>query len=151
MFKIKQIVPSAFCLSCDGCCRFSQPDTVWQPYLLKEEKKDLKDLIRLLDTGAGFTCVSLDIPDNKCQVYSWRPFECQLYPFLINRQASQIFLAADLKCLFVKKNLKTKKFKQYSQYLNNFLKSPHYKKIFKGNPQVIQNYPEVINLVELKF
>lgn len=151
MFKIKQITPSNFCLKCDGCCRFSQADTVWQPHLLKEEKKDLEDLIRLLDTETGFICASLGMQDNKCKIYARRPFECQLYPFLVNRKENKIFLAVDLKCPFAKENLKTKEFRDYMEYLTKLFKNPSCKNILKNNLQIIQIYPEVINLAELKF
>ena len=153
MFKIKQIVPSGFCLRCDGCCRFSQLDTIWQPHLLNEEQKKLSKKVYLIPNiqQGNFMCVSFNHKTHKCKIYARCPFECQLYPFLISRKGKNIFLAVDLKCPFVQENLKTKKFQEYLQYLTNVFGRTRYKKSLKDNPQLIQNYPGLINLVELKF
>lgn len=163
MFGIKQIIPEGFCLKCDGCCRFSHPDTVWSPFLLKEEidnflKQGLAPSlittsknIRVVsfDKGNIFICALLDPQENKCKIYSFRPFDCQLYPFLINRDGGKIFLAADLRCLFVKENLEKDEFKKHAQYLRGLLNSPDLLNIKKDNPQIAQEYAEVINLFEL--
>lgn len=153
MFKLKQFVSSNFCLKCEGCCRFNQQDTIWSPRLLNEEKEKLDKKIRLLSNPkqGNFICACFDIRDNKCKVYAFRPFECQLYPFLINRKAEDIFLAVDLRCPFIKENLKGQSFKDYSQYLTNFLNSPGQLNILQNNPQIVQAYTEVITLSELKL
>jgi Fe-S-cluster containining protein len=93
----------------------------------------------------------LNLKDNKCKIYFFRPFECQLYPFLINRNAGKAFLAVDLKCPFVKQRLETKEFKEYTKNLSGILNSPSLIKILKNNPQIIQAYPEALNLRELNF
>lgn len=173
--QIKQFVPAQTCLSCQGCCRFSQKDSAWSPRLLNAELDDfLKNnilpglvspdrKIRLmpnpeqggftppLGTGAGFICPLFSPQDNKCKVYASRPFECQLYPFLINRKTDKVFLALDLKCPYAEENLETKKFKDYVRYLTKLLDTQDYPDLLKNNPQLIQAYPdkEVLNLVEL--
>lgn len=153
MFKLKQFVLSGFCLKCAGCCRFDQEDTIWSPRLLNKEKERLGKKIHLIPNPkqGNFLCSFLNIQNNKCKTYSFRPFECQLYPFLINRKEEDIFLAVDLKCPFVKKNLKDPRFKEYTQYLNDFLNSPRQLNILKNNPQIIQVYTEVLNLTKLKI
>lgn len=153
MFKLKQFVSSDYCLKCDNCCRFSQQDTIWLPRLLNEEKEKLDKKIRLLSNPkhGNFICACFNIQDNKCKIYSFRPFECQIYPFLINRKEENIFLAVDLRCPFIRENLKSEKFKEYISYLAKFLNNPSVPNMLRSNPQIIQTYTEVINLAELKF
>jgi len=160
---IRQIIPRDYCLSCQGCCRFSQQDSVWLPCLLNEEienllKKDFPPSI--ISPGKkirsqphleedNFVCSFFQPQDNKCKIYTFRPFECQLYPFLINKKEEEIFLAADLRCPFVQKNLENSEFKLYFRYLTDFFNSQGGTALLKNNPQLIQTYPEVSNLLKL--
>lgn len=156
MFNIKQLVPSEFCLECDGCCRFAEKNSVWFPHLLRGEEKIIpKDKFRVVPgkKDNNFLCTFLDIEDNKCKIYESRPFECRLYPFLLNRdtKSGKIFLAVDTNCLFVGENLKKAEFKKYAEYLTSLLKNHDFSKLLKNNPQIIQSYPDVLNLAELKY
>lgn len=160
---IKQAILKDYCLSCVSCCRFSEQDSVWLPHLLGEEIEELlkKNFppslisqdknIRSLPNPAqnNFICSFLQPKDNKCAIYAFRPFECQLYPFVINRKADKVFLALDLRCPFVKENLESQKFKEYIHYLTAFFNSSRRIKILKNNPQIIQIYEDVLNLAEL--
>ncbi len=162
---IKQVVPQEVCLECQGCCRFQKIDSVWSPCLLDEEIQDLLDkkippagissnkkpLLIPNAQGTGFICPFFDAKDNKCKIYGFRPFECQLYPFLINRKEEKFFLAVDLKCPFVQENLESQKVKAYVQYLTNFFNSPRSIKILRDNSRVVQIYAGVLNLAELKL
>lgn len=163
---IKQLVPNDICLKCRQCCRFSAMDSVWLPCLLEEEMQDLldkKDLpavsislkrkIQPLPNpqGDGFICPFLDAQDNKCKIYNTRPFECQLYPFLISIRGKKVILTVDLNCPFVKDNLRTKEFKEYAEYLAQFFNSAAQLKILKNNPQIIQAYEEVLDIMELEI
>lgn len=161
---IKQFIPQNYCLSCQGCCRFAQVDSVWSPCLLDEDLKELaknnlspsiissRKKIRLIPFHKqdNFICPLLGL-DSKCKIYSFRPFECQLYPFLLNRKGRKVFLAIDLNCPYAKGNLKAPAFKKYTRYLAGLLGRPRRLSALKNNPQVIQEYPEVLNLVELKI
>lgn len=142
MFDIKQLIPSEFCLECDGCCRFQSGDSVWFPRLLKKERVVLKyKNSACSNLGAG----------NKCKIYKKRPFDCALYPFLINRDTAsgKVFLSVHLSCPFVARNMKNEDFKEYTAYLAAFMKSWDFLKMLKNNPQIIQSYTEILNLVEL--
>jgi len=151
---LKQIIPEEFCLKCDGCCRFAEVNSVWFPHLLKAEEKIIpKGKLRIvLDKKSGnFICSFLNAKNNKCKIYSIRPFECCLYPFLLNRDAEsdKIFLAVDTNCTFVKENLKKPEFKKYTEYLTTLFNSLDFSELMKNNPQLIQSYPDVLNLAEL--
>ncbi|MFA4842742.1 MAG: YkgJ family cysteine cluster protein, partial [Candidatus Omnitrophota bacterium] len=101
---IKQIIPQEVCLKCQGCCRFSEKDSVWSPSLLDEEAESLgQKKILLIASAAGnvFFCSFFEPEKNACKIYSRRPFECQLYPFLLKRKDKKTFLAVDPKCPFI--------------------------------------------------
>ena len=163
---IKQFVPSEACLRCQGCCRFRDELSVWSPCLLDEEVVDLSDskdicavsvsidkrlLLLPHPTGDGFICPFLDIGDNKCRIYATRPFECQLYPFLLNLRGKKIILTVDLNCPYIKEKMNTPEFKEYVEYLTAFLNSPVQLEILKDNPHILQAYEEVQEIVELNF
>ena len=163
---IKQFVPSEYCLKCRGCCRFRDQLSVWSPCLLEEEVVDFADnkdipavsvsidkhLVLVPDpSGEGFICPFLNSKDNDCRIYSIRPFECQLYPFLLNLRGKKIILTVDLNCPYVKEKMNTPEFKEYVEYLTAFLNSPEQLEILKDNPHILQAYEEVREIVELNF
>lgn len=163
---IKQILPSKFCLECQGCCRFNSSESIWSPRILKEEIKDfLKNnlppallsqdslKIRLIPFREqnNFLCPFLILENNKCKIYDFRPFECQLYPFLFNRKDNRVYLAVDLKCPFIKENLEKQNFKEYTQYLIQLFDRPQWLNALKNSPQIIQEYEQVLDLEELKI
>ncbi len=147
---IRQFIPQEVCLKCKGCCRFSQEDSVWVPRLLKEEEGVLSE-IRVIPSqeGNNFICSFFNPEDNHCKIYAERPFECQLYPFLLKKKSGKIFLGLDLNCPFTKGKIETKEFSEYLNYLIGLLKSQQYAAILKSNPQVIQGYPEAEELSAL--
>ena len=161
---IKQFIPQEFCLKCHGCCRFAKINSPWTPLFLKEEAGALA-AEKLLDetmasagkiplisnTGkeGGFICSFLNTGFNQCRIYRMRPFECQLYPFLLNRQGSKVFLAGDFNCPFLKENSNTPAFKEYASFLTTYLNSPYYRKILNDNPKLLQAYNGVVNLSDL--
>lgn len=162
---IKQIIPQEVCLKCQGCCRFKKIDSAWSPCLLDEEIQDLLDkkippacissAKKILPIpnpqGEGFICPFLDIKDNKCRIYGLRPFECQLYPFLINFRGKKVILTLDLNCPYVSGHLKDGDFKKYTDSLIAFLNSTAQIRILKDSPQIIQAYEDVLDVIELEL
>ncbi len=162
---IKQFVPQEACLKCQGCCRFKEMDSVWTPCLLEEEVQDLidKDIppayinmqrkIRPVPNpkGEGFVCAFFEAGSNKCKIYQMRPFECQLYPFLINLRNKKVVLTVDLNCPYAKENMNKKEFKEYVNYLSAYLDSPKQLEMLKDNPQIIQAYEDVLDVIELNL
>jgi len=159
---MKQFLPKEACLKCQGCCRFAEAADVWAPNLLD------KEISLLSKRSAGsistdkkikpvfskdkdiFFCPFLNYSDNKCRAYSCRPFECRLYPFLINRSAGRVYLAADPNCPFIAGKMETKQFKDYAAYLARLLNGRAFRKMLKDNPQVIQEYPQAANIALIK-
>ena len=148
---IKQFVKEDFCLKCLGCCRFREKNSLWSPQLLKEEASSLEQAVELVfDPGQNiFLCSSFVPADNECKVYTLRPFECQLYPFLLNKRSENIFLAVDLNCPFVKERFDTDEFKDYVEYLAEFFNENA--QVLRNNPQLIQSYREVQDLIEINI
>jgi len=138
---------------------------VWLPCLMEEEIQDLLDknippatisIDRKIQPvphpdNEGFICAFFDLPQNKCKIYEYRPFECQLYPFLINLRGKKVILTVDLNCPYVKENLQTKEFKEYTDYLVNFLKCPAQLRLLKDNPQLLKTYEDISEIIELKI
>ncbi len=148
---IKQFVSEEYCLKCQGCCRFKEKNSLWSPQLLKEECPRLEKAVELVfdQTEKLFLCASLEKAENACRVYAFRPLECQLYPFLLNRRGDNVFLAADLNCPFIAERFSTEEFRQYTQYLADFFSAN--KELLKNNPQLIQSYKEVQDLIEIEL
>lgn len=160
---LKQFIPSEFCLSCRGCCRYKEIDSVWSPCLLDEEVQGLLDkkippaaisaarklLLIPHPQEAGYLCPFLNLTDNQCQIYGFRPFECQLYPFLINLRKGRVVLTVDFNCPYMNENMKTPEFKEYAQYLADFLNSPPQVRLLKDNPHILQAYEDVLDVIEL--
>ncbi len=160
---IKQIVPSEFCLECQGCCRFKEFNSVWLPCLLDEEIQDFLDrkvppasisidkkIQPVCDDQSNYICAFLNPADNRCKIYNFRPFECQLYPFLINLRGKKVVLTVDLNCPYAKNHINTAAFKEYVDYLTAYLNSPKQIRLLKDNPHILQVYDEVAEIIELK-
>lgn len=148
---IKQFIPDNFCLQCQGCCRFNKSDSSWSVHLLNEEIGELLDAKKIQPIAHldYYLCPFLNLQDNRCKIYKLRPFECQLYPFLIRNYEKNFFLSVDLKCPFVKDNLDNNEFREYSEYLISWLNTPYVSSMLKENPQIIHQYEEAINLGEI--
>ena len=99
--------------------------------------------------GQDFICPFLASRDNKCKIYDARPFECQLYPFLINLRPGKVLLTVDLNCPYVYEQINSREAKEYIIYLAGYLNSPKMLKMLKDNPQIIQAYEEVREVAEL--
>ncbi len=163
---IRQFVGQEFCLKCRSCCRFKEADSVWSPCLLDEEMQELVDrpgipaayisadrrIQPVADPGGGgFICPFLNSADSKCRIYDLRPFECRLYPFLINLRKGKVLLTVDLNCPYVIERMNTPEMQEYIAYISSYLNSPKQLKMLKDNPQVIQAYEEVREVAELRL
>ncbi len=137
MFNPKQITNSIICIGCQGCCRFRIRDSAWKPYSA--------DLMPYKDY---FICPSLDLDSNVCKIYSKRPFDCQIYPFLLHRQNAKIYLAVHLECPFIKKSINSKKLKEYISWLIDYLESDKICNFLQRHKKLIAHYPEEIRIIK---
>ncbi len=160
---IRQLLKSDYCLACQGCCRFSQERSVWSVRLLDEEGAGLaagKENAGLIladkrlklkpgPEGQGFICPFLNQATNRCGIYDKRPFECRLYPFVINRQDEKVYLALHPACPFIKEHFHGALKDEYLNYLKEYFIRPRNRRILENNPHLIQSYDNVTNLFEL--
>ncbi len=167
MIKLKQFVPESVCLACDGCCRYPKKETIWAPLFLYDEIVELTQAnivpsclfahpdihgkraarIDLIEHKDLFICPCFEPQENKCKIYPHRPFECQLYPFLVARKGEQAFLAVDEKCPYVRESMETKAAQDYVQYLTGFLGSEDFIRLAKNNPETVQAYGQDIKFL----
>ena len=152
MLEIRQFVPQSRCLNCKMCCRFTDSNSPWQPVVLKDEVNDvLQDSLyhdALLPSGRiktaaynqGFLCLFFDLKNNRCRIYGDRPFECRLYPFLINKQSNRIYLSVDSNCPFIAEKLTSDEFRDYLEYLKRFLTLPDNFRKIKENFDIFAEY-----------
>lgn len=161
MTQVPQFVPSSKCLSCDGCCRFAQQRSPWSPLFLFQEIEDLvqKDLlpsaifsatqaltgqasrIDLEASGDAWVCPCLD-PKNVCRIYSHRPLECRLYPFLLVSHEGKKVLAADTHCPYLSEHFLKEEGRDFVLRLKEFFSSKEMKRVLQENDSLFQDYPQ---------
>jgi Fe-S-cluster containining protein len=134
---LKQIIPQGFCHKCEICCRFPAKNSVLAPYFSAPEIERAKApfiFLPRLDNFRGtkanlangkncFFCPFFNQRKNSCRIYAARPFDCQLYPFMVtyDENLEKVVLCADRQCPFIEKKLSTAKSQSYLKYLQNFL------------------------------
>jgi Fe-S-cluster containining protein len=160
--QLKQFVPQEFCLKCDVCCRFSQPDTIWAPFFAASEisnlvendilpplvftshppdsKKTGAQRINLTEIKDHYICPCFNPPDQKCKIYPHRPFECQLYPFLLTRKEGRFYVSQDNECPYFKIG-PADKIKKHIDYLRQEFRSKEIIAFLKQNQELFVEYP----------
>lgn len=164
-FKLRQFVPSQICLSCDGCCRFAEEDTIWSPVLIDSEivkfAKDSRyskflskeEKLKLQSYKDTFICPFFEPIRNGCNIYLYRPFDCKLYPFLLTKKDNSVFLGVDLKCPYIRDKRASEEFQKYIDYLLDFFQRKDFRLMLENNPQIIGDYKqdvEFLRAIELK-
>ena len=154
---LKQFVPSRVCLACDGCCRFKEPGTIWRPKLTDEETREIEssELARLIldpdvrdegqfirtKPGCGEHLCQFFNPNNHaCAIYSARPFECELYPYVISRNDRETALYVHVYCPFVQESQGQDNEKKYNEYLKEFFKQDDVRAFLIRNREFLNDY-----------
>ena len=168
LIGFKQFVPSLVCLSCDGCCRFKEAESIWRPKVGLEEigrahqnglAKEIfatamshqGGAIKTTPCGDGHCCSFFNRDDNTCRIYEHRPFECQLYPFLLAKRDSFIYLAVHLLCPFVQGNYDTLVYAEYVQYLKEFFDQDDALSFVQRNTLLAGDYASYQGEIEYLF
>jgi Fe-S-cluster containining protein len=168
--ELKQFVPSNVCLSCDGCCRFKEEQSPWRPKISRDEienaqkqdllskiysreKIDASSHIKTVSCGkTGLHFCSFFYPEtNTCSVYPLRPFECQLYPFVLTKKDNQVNLAVHHQCPFVQEKRSVSEFSNYVNYLEYFFNQKEVLAFLRKNPFLAGEYPEHEEELEYLF
>ena len=151
---IRQYIPEDVCLHCQGCCRYSENPSIWSANLLPQEKEALNlDRPRLIASKQSYLCAFLNPENNHCRIYEERPFECRLYPFLLNNCCGKISLSLDLACPYTGSRIDSKEFKDYLEYLVRYIHTPSVLTILEKSRKVFPSYPaeQVVVLAELRI
>lgn len=165
---INQFVPSEVCLKCDGCCRFKEPGTIWRPKMTDEEAADAKasglaakilweetfDEANFIRTKPGcgeHLCQFFNPADHTCGIYRARPFECELYPYVISRGKDSVGLYIHLNCPYVQTSYHTAAMVHYHEYLKSFFGRPDVQGFLKRNREFLNDYSAYQDELELVF
>ncbi len=176
--SLKQFVPSEVCLKCDGCCRYKEADSAWRPKLGADDQKSLAALITAGDVldAQGYVktiqacgkhfCRLLNGADNTCGIYTKRPFECSLYPFIISKTPDAVRVYAHLSCPYVQDHLPPSlmgcrpggpraDFDAHVAYLKEFFHRAEISEFLSRNKAMFHDYspyaPELLYLFDLSF
>src|ERR1700733_13888509 len=165
--SLKQFVPSEICLKCNGCCRYKEADSAWRPKLGASDQADLAALITagdVLDAQAYIKtiqvcgehfCKFLNQRDNTCGIYTKRPFECSLYPFIISQAPDAVKVYVHLSCPYVQDHLSRAAYDDYVVYLKGFFRRDDIRDFLFANKAMFHDYsvyaPELLHLFDLNF
>ena len=172
--SLKQFVPSEVCLKCDGCCRYKEADSAWRPKLGKDEQAglaasitagdvlDAQGYIKTVQAREGHFCRFLNGANNTCGIYTKRPFECSLYPFILSRTPDAVKVYAHLSCPYVQDHLSravlipdirgSSDFDDYAAYLKDFFCRADIREFLSHNKAMFHDYspyaPELLYLFD---
>ena len=141
---LKQFVPSSVCLECQGCCRFQEPQSPWRPKVGQAETlagdTDVKGYLTTKPGDGCVYCRHFNPVDNTCGVYTIRPFECQLYPFILSKEDTGIKVYMHLACPHIQQSQGKEDLDQYTDYLKEFLNSVSSKEYLSNNQRLLHDY-----------
>ena len=164
--EFKQYVPSYKCMTCVGCCRFNDPISRWRPRLGKGETTpfltvnkmsphttvvDEQRYIMAFPRRESYACGYLSLDDHTCHVYETRPFECQLYPFLIVREQENLWLGVHLNCPFIAETRETERFPSYLNVLKEFFSRDEVLFFLRNNEETFPAYQDSRDEIEMLF
>jgi len=165
--SLKQFVSSEVCLKCNGCCRYKEADSAWRPKLGAGDQGALAELITagdVLDAQAYIKtiqvcgehfCKFLNGNDNTCSIYTKRPFECLLYPFIISQAPDAVKVYVHLACPYVQDHMPRAEFDAYVVYLKEFFRRDDIRQFLSLNKTMFHDYsayaPELLHLFDLTF
>ncbi|MBI5416267.1 MAG: YkgJ family cysteine cluster protein [Candidatus Omnitrophica bacterium] len=158
-----QLVPQKICLSCQGCCRFKDARSVWRPKVApaeieaNEHKEDFTGAlgedgyIKTVQEQGQNRCAFLNLGTNQCGIYTGRPFECRLYPFLLTGKEGNIVVSVHLSCSYVQQNRYTVEFECYLAVLQGYLFREKNFNFFRNNPAMLGDYSGYSSEIEELF
>ena len=156
-----QLVPQKICLSCQGCCRFKEAESVWRPKLAPEELAAQDNSVRQALGKDGYLktvrekgqnrCTFLHLDSNKCGIYACRPFECRLYPFLLTNKNGRVAVSVHLSCPYVQESRYSAEFEKHIGVLKAYLSAAERAHFLKNNPALLGGYNEYPQEIEELF
>jgi len=158
MYGFLQFVPQKVCLSCDGCCRFKQPDSSWRPKAAQEEigeghdhELDGNGYIRAVECRGQVQCMHFQAEGNTCGIYERRPFECRLYPFLLMKRNGAGAIGVHLSCPYIQQKRQEDDFKNYVEDLKRYFHRRETLEFIQRNQLLLGDYSDYEQEVEYLF
>ena len=166
---MRQFVPSQVCLACDGCCRFKEENSAWRPGIGESEKKQVSTKpglaekifskaplaadghLRAVACHGLYICTFFNPEHNTCGIYHARPFDCQLYPFVLTKNQQKTVLCVHLNCPYVQEKKDSEEFERYIEYLQKFFLRQEVVTFLKKNPALIGDYSQYRDEMEQLF
>ena len=167
---VPQIVPEIWCLKCKICCRFPDTKEVQTPtwssleadWAVKaggqaswfEKSPDSVSLNPTLHSCGerGYRCPAFQMEGSICSVYSVRPLDCRLYPFVLTRNPgkTEVLLAMDTKCPYIQAHGMDPEVVRYTAALTRYLESPAALDYLRTNPKIVGDFwPEFLSIAAL--
>ncbi|MBI3605158.1 MAG: YkgJ family cysteine cluster protein [Nitrospirae bacterium] len=167
-----QLVPSELCLKCDICCRFPEADTPLAPYFTPAEVKNavvaglppeffngersgrirlipFPDEIESPGHQGGCLCPAFDPLTHKCSIYEVRPFDCQIYPFVLMKKNESVAVGIDTKCPYIQEASNSPAIRKYGEGLIQILESPRIQSMLKKNQELIGPFQEDVIVLKV--
>jgi Fe-S-cluster containining protein len=165
------VVPPAWCIDCDVCCRFPEKNSFLAPYFTPEEIVAATEILDRVGMGLlsgkpktgctiilipyleGYICPAFDPATTQCKIYDARPIDCKLYPFAIlwDPSGKEVLLGVDTKCPFVTEHAEDGLLKEASLEIASAIESPPLLDILASNRDLTGPYQDdVIPLFTLK-
>ena len=87
--------------------------------------------------------------DNTCGIYTKRPFECSLYPFILSQTPDAVKVYVHLSCPYVQDHLPRADFDAYVAYLKEFFRRADIREFLSHNKAMFHDYspyaPELLH------
>ncbi|MDZ4242153.1 MAG: YkgJ family cysteine cluster protein [Candidatus Omnitrophota bacterium] len=90
----------------------------------------------------GCICTFFNPQHNTCGMYHARPFDCQLYPFLLTRRQGRAAVCVHLNCPYVQEKKDSAEFDAYAAYLREFFRRADVRDMLEKHPALIGDYSE---------
>jgi len=98
-----------------------------------------------------YICHFFSPVNNSCGIYHVRPFECQLYPFLLIREKNIYKCGVHLLCPHVSDVRHTEGWPNYLRHLKDFFARKDVRAFLKRNPDLFGEYPDSETEIEYLF
>lgn len=85
-------------------------------------------------------CVHFNQADSSCRIYTKRPFECALYPFVVSRSVSSVDVFMHLACPYIQDHELSPALAEYQQYLISFFNEETTQVFLKANQDLLHDY-----------
>jgi Fe-S-cluster containining protein len=99
--------------------------------------------------NGGCLCPAFDPLSHKCSIYEGRPFDCQIYPFVLMKKDDHVTVGIDTKCPYIQEVSNSPAIRKYGEELIQILESPRIQSMLQKNQELIGPFQEDVILLKL--